>query len=936
MRNKLIIVFLLLFTVAEIFAQSGSRRGSRRASQRASIGTSATTVTITPDTIAPEITAFTIPATAEALTVDISTFTATDNKAVTGYRITETSTAPLPAALGWTGVAPTYFIFTDEGEKTLYAWVKDAAGNVSESATEQVTITLPPPQYAEDYPGTIYYVNNETGSNSNDGLTKENPKKSFIGFNEVLFDGDAVLFESTNEWNEKLEVETSGSIGDTIYFGAYGPVSSKPKFYASEIITGWTKRGSSNIYTAHFTTDINQLFIDGVKMTAARYPNTGYDYIETVNSTSSFTSTELNGSINYTGAKWTGRTDLYSMLTLNVTSSSGQTITLASAPYGGLTATKEGFILTNKLEFLDEAGEWYYNPTTDSVYVWTPTGESPSAMEVRGSTLDYNVTIPGQYVLVQDFELLHAKTAGVYTTGNNVTIKNNTVFGAEQIGIKTYGASACNIVGNSINNSTRYGIENYGTNAIISNNTVKNIFLFDNIGADGVGAWYSGAGIYNEGRGGLIKYNTIDSSGYNGIQFFHNNNVIEYNYIKNVNLTKDDGGGIYTATGSGEHPAGSIIRHNIIDGSFGTFSGFTTYLSTLGEGIYLDEESDSITVYGNTVANCTSGGLYQHKGGWHEWYDNTTFRVKNGLVAKHRGIGSNYHDNLVYGFSLDINARQSERMANITAVVDIPTFADNTYINHYKTADIFYSFQGGVEDTYNLSEWQTYISGDTGSTVDNTALPTGYGERLIYNPTTDTITYKLNYAIGAKNAATGADITTDFTVLPFKSIIITGFNLATISETILNFETEVQAGFTTQYGTNSTSTVRRAMPVTMTEDGLIESVSFYHGGGTGTCLVGVYSDDTTGPDLRLAISEVTTLNVSAGWNTVDLINPLFVETGTKIWIAVTPSIGGLKYEAGEPYRAQAGSGDYTNGLPVDFGPFNLATGKYSIYCTYIK
>ncbi|HPE77168.1 MAG TPA: hypothetical protein PLC80_13830, partial [Draconibacterium sp.] len=32
--------------------------------------------------------------------------------------------------------------FTSEGTKTIYAWVKDAAGNVSESAKGQLVITL--------------------------------------------------------------------------------------------------------------------------------------------------------------------------------------------------------------------------------------------------------------------------------------------------------------------------------------------------------------------------------------------------------------------------------------------------------------------------------------------------------------------------------------------------------------------------------------------------------------------------------------------------------------------------------------------------------------------------------------------------------------------------------------------------------------------------
>src|SRR5574343_224551 len=95
------------------------------------------------DTTAPIVTAFTIPSTASSLTVDITTFTATDAVGVTGYKLTESATAPGAGDAGWTGTAPTYYTFATAGSKTLYAWAKDAAGNVSTSLNDSVTITLP-------------------------------------------------------------------------------------------------------------------------------------------------------------------------------------------------------------------------------------------------------------------------------------------------------------------------------------------------------------------------------------------------------------------------------------------------------------------------------------------------------------------------------------------------------------------------------------------------------------------------------------------------------------------------------------------------------------------------------------------------------------------------------------------------------------------------
>ncbi|TWJ17309.1 hypothetical protein JN12_03084 [Geobacter argillaceus] len=98
-----------------------------------------------PDTIAPTITAFTIPVTSASLTIAISSFTATDNLGVTGYLITERSSAPTAGTAGWSATAPTSFTFSGDGIKTAYAWAKDAAGNVSTSQSASVTIDSTPP-----------------------------------------------------------------------------------------------------------------------------------------------------------------------------------------------------------------------------------------------------------------------------------------------------------------------------------------------------------------------------------------------------------------------------------------------------------------------------------------------------------------------------------------------------------------------------------------------------------------------------------------------------------------------------------------------------------------------------------------------------------------------------------------------------------------------
>ncbi len=97
------------------------------------------------DTTSPTVTSFTIPSTSTSLTVPITSFTAADNVGVTGYGLSESGSMP-PSS--WSGSAPSSYTFSSAGTKTLYAWAKDAAGNISSPKSAQVSITLnpnPPP-----------------------------------------------------------------------------------------------------------------------------------------------------------------------------------------------------------------------------------------------------------------------------------------------------------------------------------------------------------------------------------------------------------------------------------------------------------------------------------------------------------------------------------------------------------------------------------------------------------------------------------------------------------------------------------------------------------------------------------------------------------------------------------------------------------------------
>jgi len=95
------------------------------------------------DTTDPVVNAFSIPETYEDLELPITTFQCSDAVGVTHYLVNETVTEPAGNDANWATSAQTTYTFADRGAKTLYAWCKDAAGNISASKSDTTTLTTP-------------------------------------------------------------------------------------------------------------------------------------------------------------------------------------------------------------------------------------------------------------------------------------------------------------------------------------------------------------------------------------------------------------------------------------------------------------------------------------------------------------------------------------------------------------------------------------------------------------------------------------------------------------------------------------------------------------------------------------------------------------------------------------------------------------------------
>ncbi len=147
-------------------------------------------------------------------------------------------------------------------------------------------------------------------------------------------------------------------------------------------------------------------------------------------------------------------------------------------------------------------------------------------------------------------------------------------------------------------------------------------------------------------------------------------------------------------------------------------------------------------------------------------------------------------------------------------------------------------------------------------------------------------------------------------------------------------------GITSVGGSNSTHTTRRAMPYTMPENGILQSISFHIEGGSGNVQLGVYSDNNGVPGNRLGSTAITPVRSTRGWQTISLQNPINANNDSTIWLAwIFSSNPGIAYVSGSPGRYQANGSSWSangNNMPSTYGSGAQSNYRYSVYANYLR
>lgn len=635
-----------------------------------------------------------------------------------------------------------------------------------------------------------YYVSDSQGDDSNTGLSESNPWKTIDKVNTEKFHaGDNVLFKKGDTFEGRIKLlhqawytHSSGEAGQRLVFSSYGS-GPKPIIDGSTQVTGWTKH-EGNIYKASLDApDVTQLFLDGKRMTAARYPNSGYARADSVLSPVKLRTNDLDTNLDYVGALVYAKTVKYKWWSARVTNSLDNTITIKFDSDGADTLSNGvGYLLLDKYEFLDQPGEWYYNETINELYFWSPNNDDPDNYNIRASIREEGFYLSGpNYTTITGFNFSYSGIYGIHqVSGKNNILSNNYFHYPGFEGIRVlHGYQSDNLVqGNTVIGATGCGLQVFCDYCNITENVVRDVSLFEDLGVLGPG---KGSGISLISKGGVISKNRIYDVAYNGIHFSKENVLVENNFIQSANRYLDDGAAIYTWSGSYSDAgsAGSIIRNNIILDTIlppkehdYTIDSTRPVVDWLVSALYLDNNIHDVTLENNTVIN-VQGAVSLNSNGRNTVKGNTFFDAMLGVVSA--GTKSKHYitDNIFY--TIDrlgyLNwLKNSPQKFHHLGAPKLFSFDRNTYVSHYSD-DVFYEHDT-IKRWMTFEEWQTLANYDPNSQFIGGPLETGETEKIFYNDQFEDMIISLKGR--TFKDIYGAPVAGSILLKPFTSMILIG------------------------------------------------------------------------------------------------------------------------------------------------------------------
>ncbi|WP_086503372.1 Ig-like domain-containing protein, partial [Algoriphagus ratkowskyi] len=476
------------------------------------------------------------------------------------------------------------------------------------------------------FPST-YYFSSSFGDDSHSNIQAQNqntPWRSIQKLNSVfstLQPGDNIMFRNGDTFHGTLIINKSGSSGAPISFGSYGS-GENPVLTGFREIKDWVSLGG-NVYETYIpevSSSVSTVMMNDVLQAMGRYPNdnaskSGY---LTINSSSwgSLGSSDLQAPASMTGGEIVIRKNNWIIDRHEINWHGGNSVSYNTAGSSYSPAIGYGFFIQNHPATLDKHGEWYFNKATKKLMIYFQ--GNPSGANIKVSTVDrvINTQNSASHIVLKNLAIQGSNE-------NLINLEKSSSFIIENCQLEYVGKFAINSVmtrnlnvsnsqiTNAFNGGINLGWDNRAT--VVRNNTFRQIFSKPGMGQNSDS---QGNGIFMSENSSdvIVEFNEFLECGSNAIYFNGNNINVKNNFIDTFNFVKDDGGGIYTFTGTANTTfSNRKITNNIIVNGIGAVDGTKRFSATdlpYVEGIYLDLFSNGIEIDQNTIGNVKSKGIF--------------------------------------------------------------------------------------------------------------------------------------------------------------------------------------------------------------------------------------------------------------------------------------------------------------------------------------
>lgn len=279
------------------------------------------------------------------------------------------------------------------------------------------------------------------------------------------------------------------------------------------------------------------------------------------------------------------------------------------------------FYIYNLIEELDVPGEWFLDKTTGILYLY-PLDTNPNSSMILSFSSSTVVTMEKvSNFNFREFEILGTRANGITATNlNNVKLSYLSIGNLSGVGISALACYNTTIEGCNIYNTGMKSIDVSGGDGYTltpSNNLVFNNHLHD---FGRLVTTYEG-GIRATGVGNHIKNNLIYNGSHLGVNPGGNDNIFEYNEIRDVMKTSADMGAVYCDFGMTSR--GNVFRYNKIHSLKSDSAHAGKY------AIYLDNCSSGMDVYGNFIYDIDGTGVFINGGRNNSVYHNVFANLTN-------------------------------------------------------------------------------------------------------------------------------------------------------------------------------------------------------------------------------------------------------------------------------------------------------------------